>query len=319
MSLKTELNHDQGIKKQNRNQKPGTWLRIQLLSSRDIQKFKILPTLFSKLLFLPITAMNVSWLLFMIFHYPPHEVAELFIGLSAHQIVWWLLGIAVVSLFHEFGHVSALLHCGGIPGGIGISMHYLLPKGWSEINDTWRLSRTDCLYVDSGGVFFQMLITWVIYALNGSWLNSRAIMAVCVTSAQMVLINLIPNAGSDGYWLVKDAFGIEDVSQSAKSMFRKSSDSSQSIKPNEKIIIISLLIARNIALIYLLTVVIIVFSAAAARLIQEISSLLVEISSFSPSLACSFLSNSMSSVMVVIIVLQNVISSICQMMYGRRT
>ena len=197
-------------------------------------------------------------------------------------------------------------------------MYYLLPKGWSEINDVWRLSQTDCLYVDSGGVYFQTLLSLAGYVLNVTWLNSRVILTVCVTSALMTVINLIPNSGSDGYWLVKDAFGIEDVSQKAKSMFRQQSDGIQSIKPGEKKRMIILLITRNIALIYLLSVVVTVLAVAAMRLFLEISSFLGEISLFRPSMVSSFLSNNLSSMIVVTIVSQNVISSICQMLRGKK-
>ena len=134
----------------------------------------------------------------------------------------------------------------------------------------------------------------------------------------MAVINLIPNSGSDGYWLVKDAFGIEDVSQKAKSMFRQQSDGIQSIKPGEKKRMIILLITRNIALIYLLSVVVTVLAVASMRLFQEISLFLGEISLFRPSMVSSFLSNNLSSMIVVTIVSQNVISSICQMLRGKK-
>ena len=318
MEMKEISNQGAALKKQYTCRKPGIWLRVQLLSGKVTQKFKIMPAMFSEFFFFPITVLNISWLLFMILHYQPHDIADIFVGLSACQIGWWSIGIAVVSLFHEFGHVSALLHCGGIPGGVGISMYYLLPKGWSEINDVWRLSQTDCLYVDSGGVYFQTLLSLAGYVLNVTWLNSRVILTVCVTSALMTVINLIPNSGSDGYWLVKDAFGIEDVSQKAKSMFRQQSDGIQSIKPGEKKRMIILLITRNIALIYLLSVVVTVLAVAAMRLFLEISSFLGEISLFRPSMVSSFLSNNLSSMIVVTIVSQNVISSICQMLRGKK-
>jgi hypothetical protein len=318
MEMKEKSNQDSAYKNQNTCRKPGTWLRVQLLSGKVTQKFKIMPALFSKHFFFPITVLDISWLFFMMLHYTPHDVADLFVGLSACQIGWWLLGVAIVSLFHECGHVSALLYCGGIPEGVGVSMHYLLPKGWSEINDMWKLSQTDCLYVDSGGVYFQTLLSLAIYTMNVTWLNSRVILTVCVTSVLMAVINLIPNSGSDGYWLVKDAFGIEDVSQKAKSMFRQQSDGIQSVKPGEKKRTIILLITRNIALIYLLTVVVTVLAVAAMRLFREISSFLGEISLFSPSMVSSFLSNSLSSMIVVTIVSQNVVSSICQMSRGKK-
>lgn len=311
MVLKRKSSREQSFKSQYARQKPGTWLRIQLLSSTVVQRLKIPPALFYKGVFVPIATISLLWLLFMIVRYPPRSVGELYVGLSAYQIGWWLLGIVVISLFHECGHVSALLHCGGTPGGVGISMYFLLPKGWSEINDAWRLTRTDCVLVDFGGIYFQLLLTMTVYYLNVVWLDSRFLLTICVTSVQMALINLIPNAGSDGYWLVRDLFGIENISQKAKSVVRQSSDDAQAGK-REKIKVLSLLIIQNMALIYLLIVVVTASGAAVTRLLQEISSLVKGNAAFSFSAAGHFLSNNLSSIMIMAIVLQNVITSIRQ-------
>lgn len=318
MGLKAKTNQEQTYKTQFARRKPGTWLRLQLIPGTVVQRFKTLPVLFYKGIFVPIATMCLLWFLFMIVRYPPRCVATLYVGLSGYRIGLWLFGVAVISLFHECGHVSALLHCGGTPGGLGISMYFLLPRGWSEVNDTWRLTRLDRLYVDFGGIYFQLLLTMTVYFLNVLWLDSRLLLTICVTSAQMALINLIPSAGSDGYWLVRDVFGIENISQKAKYVVRQSADDVQ-VGKLEKMKTISLLIIQNMTMIYLLIVIITVSSTAITKLLQETCSFVKGSADYSFSAVGSFLADNLSSIMIMAIVLQSAVTSIRQTLSAKKS
>lgn len=293
-------------------QNKGTWLRVQLLPEKLTNRLPVLTHLFTKAVFRAASLISAVWLAAILILYCPRKAAAVYLSLTASQIGWWLIGIAVISLFHELGHVSALLYCGGKPGGIGLSIRFFLPKGWSELNGIEKLSSPERMYVDLGGIIFQLLLTESAFAVNALWLQNKVVTAVCVASAHMALINLIPNPGSDGYWLIKDCFGIEDITAKANKMFGNRSKQAEKRDWEEVRITVFLLITRNIALIYLLVLVVTVSAAAAGTVFQDLQTGLLSSGRLTAVAVRRFLSRRLGSLAFLMITLQNAVSSVVQ-------
>ena len=116
MGLKAKTNQEQTYKTQFARRKPGTWLRLQLLPGTVVQRFKTMPALFYKGIFVPTATMSMLWLLFMIVRYPPRCVAALYVGLSGYRIGFWLFGVAVsvaACVFLATIRVRTSKHCHG--------------------------------------------------------------------------------------------------------------------------------------------------------------------------------------------------------------
>lgn len=304
-----------------RNQKPGTWLRIIVLPQRLTMSIRILPILFSKPVFYPVSVINAICIVTMLIQYNPQKATELYLRLTAYQIVWWLFGIAIISFFHEIGHISALLHCGGTPGGVGLSIRFFLPRGWSELKGIDSLPAVERVYVDLGGIYFQLILTEAVFLVNAVWLQNQVLTAICTASVHMALINLIPNQGSDGYWVVKDLFGIEDISANARALFIKSRVITEKCGQKEILITAVLLIARNIALIYLLILLLFVSIAAGKTLALDLAAAYRNMVNGPVSLTyktiLQYLSRRLGCIAFLTVALQNNISSILQMTRGK--
>ena len=304
-----------------RNQKPGTWLRIIVLPQRLTMSIRILPILFSKPVFYPVSVINAICIVTMLIQYNPQKATELYLRLTAYQIVWWLFGIAIISFFHEIGHISALLHCGGTPGGVGLSVRFFLPRGWSELKGIDSLPADVRVYVDLGGIYFQLILTEAVFLVNAVWLQNQVLTAICTASVHMALINLIPNQGSDGYWVVKDLFGIEDISANARALFSKSKVKTEKHRQKEIMITAVLLIARNIALIYLLILLLFVSIAAGKTLALDLAAAYRNMVNGPVSLTyktiLQYLSRRLGCIAFLTVALQNNISSILQMTRGK--
>ncbi len=303
------------------NQKPGTWLRIIVLSQRLTRNLRFLPILFSKPVLYPVSAINAIWIVTMLIQYNPKRATELYLSLSAYQIVWWLFGIAIISFFHEIGHISALLHCGGTPGGVGLSIRFFLPRGWSELKGIDSLPAVERVYVDLGGIYFQLILTEAVFLVNAVWLQNQVLASICTASVHMALINLIPNQGSDGYWVVKDLFGIEDISANARALLSKLKLKTEKHGQKETLITAVLLTARNIALIYLLTLLLLVSIAAGKTLALDLlAAYRYTVSrpvSLTYEIILHFLSRRLGALAFLIVAMQNVVSSIIQMTSGK--
>ncbi len=304
-----------------RNQKPGTWLRIIVLPQRLTRSIRFLPILFSKPVLYPVSVINAIWIVTMLIQYNPKRATELYLSLSAYQIVWWLFGIAIISFFHEIGHISALLHCGGTPGGVGLSICFFLPRGWSELKGIDSLPAAERVYVDLGGIYFQLILTEAVFLVNILLLQNQVLTAICTASVHMALINLIPNQGLDGYWVVKDLFGSEDISANARALFIKSKVKTEKHGQKEILITAVLLIARNIALIYLLTLIMFILIAAGKIVVRDLLAAYRNMVSRPVSLTyviiLQFLSTRLGSLAFLIVAMQNVVSSIIQMTSGK--
>ena len=285
--------------------KNGEWLRINLIPGEAMKRIKILPALFSRTVFWPFMILNLSWLIFMLVRYSPRRFAGIFLGMTASQIGDWLAGVAALSIFHELGHVSALVHCGGIPGHVGLTMNYMLPRFRSDTNDVWRFTKKDRLYVDAGGIYFQLLLSMILYIINVLHTKSEVLLMVCIASAIIALINLTPNPGSDGYWIVRDALDIEDLSETARAMFYRSS---ANVKQKEKLKVASVIVLRNMAVIYLLAVILCVLGSAVALLGKDIASMAGE-NGLSLPLLLRLISERPACLVAIAVSMQNILIS----------
>ena len=58
--------------------------------------------------------------------------------------------------FHECGHARVPVG-GARPGRIGIGIYLVWPVFYTDVTDSWRLSKAGRLRTDLGGVYFNVL------------------------------------------------------------------------------------------------------------------------------------------------------------------
>ena len=69
-----------------------------------------------------------------------------------------LVALVILSLaFHECGHAAACRYGGARPGRIGIGIYLVWPVFYTDVTDSWRLSKPGRLRTDLGGVYFNVL------------------------------------------------------------------------------------------------------------------------------------------------------------------
>ena len=76
-----------------------------------------------------------------------------------------LAALTIVSgAFHECGHAAACRYGGATPGRIGFGLYLVWPSFFTDVTDSYRLSRAGRLRTDLGGVYFNLIF---ILALAG--------------------------------------------------------------------------------------------------------------------------------------------------------
>jgi putative peptide zinc metalloprotease protein len=185
-------------------------LRVVLLQPRQVQWLgrRLAP------LFLPwvIGVMAASllvadaWLL---------SSASLHAGLTevaGHPVlILLILCLALASaLFHECGHAAACSYGGARPGVIGMGIYVVWPAFYTNVTDSYRLTKAGRVRTDLGGVYFNAVFA---LALAGAYVASGftpLLWAILIVHIELIE-QLIPTFRFDGYFILGDLAGVPDL------------------------------------------------------------------------------------------------------------
>jgi putative peptide zinc metalloprotease protein len=122
-----------------------------------------------------------------------------------------VLGLSLVSaLFHECGHATGCRYGGARPGVIGVGIYLVWPSFFTNVTDSYRLSRAGRLRTDLGGLYFNAVF---MLALAGIYVATSAqvlLLVIAVTHLEM-LDQLLPFVRFDGYFILSDLIGVPDL------------------------------------------------------------------------------------------------------------
>jgi putative peptide zinc metalloprotease protein len=122
-----------------------------------------------------------------------------------------VFGVTIGSLaFHELGHAAACRYGGARPGRIGAGLYLIWPVFFSDVTDSYRLSRGGRLRTDLGGVYFNALVA---VGAGGGYVASRSplLLLIAVTQQLLILDQFMPWVRLDGYHVVSDLIGVPDL------------------------------------------------------------------------------------------------------------
>jgi putative peptide zinc metalloprotease protein len=120
-------------------------------------------------------------------------------------------GLSVASaLFHECGHAAGCRRGGARPGRIGVGIYLVWPAFFTNVTDSYRLSRAGRLRTDLGGVYFNLIF---ILGLAGVYAvtSSKILLLVIAATHLEMLEQLLPFVRFDGYFILSDLVGVPDL------------------------------------------------------------------------------------------------------------
>lgn len=122
-----------------------------------------------------------------------------------------VVGLTVASAgFHELGHAAACRYGGARPGAMGAGLYLVWPAFYTDVDDSYRLSRWGRLRVDLGGLYFNAVVA---VAVMGAWLvwGHDALLLVVGTQLLQMVRQLAPFLRADGYHILADLTGVPDL------------------------------------------------------------------------------------------------------------
>jgi putative peptide zinc metalloprotease protein len=172
----------------------------------------------------------VAALLRPLFRWP----AVLAVVASAGAVDWWLLATHQLALglgqllrdpatllivfvlsvasaaFHECGHATACRYGGARPGKIGAGIYLVWPSFFTNVTDSYRLSRAARLRTDLGGLYFNLIFILGMAVLYEATSAQVLLLVIAVTHLEM-LQQLLPFVRFDGYFILSDIVGVPDL------------------------------------------------------------------------------------------------------------
>ncbi|HEX3606132.1 MAG TPA: hypothetical protein VH134_09435 [Candidatus Dormibacteraeota bacterium] len=118
--------------------------------------------------------------------------------------------VIISAALHECGHATGLRYGGGHPGVMGVGLYIVWPAFYTDVTDSYRLSKGARLRTDLGGVYMNavfMLVLFGVYALT----HVEMLLAVVALLHIEVLHQFLPFLRLDGYYLVSDLVGVPDL------------------------------------------------------------------------------------------------------------
>ena len=143
-----------------------------------------------------------------------------------HQFLSWEGGVAfalaliVVKALHELGHAFTAVRFGCRIPTIGVAFMLMTPLFYTDVSDAWRLpSRRQRLLIDAAGIIVEIGIA-CIATLLWAFLPDGTVRGVAfiLATAGWVMslgLNLNPFMRFDGYYILCDLLGIENMQSRA--------------------------------------------------------------------------------------------------------
>lgn len=120
----------------------------------------------------------------------------------------YFLSLAV----HELGHAAACKRFGASPSAIGFAFYLFFPVLYSDVSEAWALPRRQRVVVGLGGAYLQLLVGAIYVALYMATGWSPWILAVAGIAGTLTL-SLNPFFRFDGYWVIADLLGVNNLSR----------------------------------------------------------------------------------------------------------
>jgi len=144
---------------------------------------------------------------------------------SLEGVLWYGLALAAVKSIHELGHAIEAKRQGCRVASIGLAFLVMMPVLYTDTTDAWRLtSRRARLRIAIAGVrmelYIAMLATFLWNLLpDGPW-RSVAFFLATTSWIASLLVNTSPFMRFDGYYVLSDLLGVENLQQRAFALGR---------------------------------------------------------------------------------------------------
>lgn len=136
--------------------------------------------------------------------------------LSLGGMAAFAIALGFAKLCHEFGHAYMAKRAGCRVPSMGVAFMVLLPMLYTDVSDAWRVQdRRTRLLIGAGGVLAELilaciaLLAWSLLPDGAG--RTAAFMLASATWITTLAINVNPLMRFDGYFLLSDLWGVDNL------------------------------------------------------------------------------------------------------------
>lgn len=140
-------------------------------------------------------------------------------------LTFYGLALLFTKLCHELGHAYTAVHYGCRVPVMGIAFMAMFPMPYTDVTDAWRLPlRRQRVAIDAAGVLVELALAVLAtlawsFLPDGVWRSAAFILAT-VTWVMTLTVNLSPFMRFDGYYMLSDAWGVDNLQSRAFALAR---------------------------------------------------------------------------------------------------
>jgi len=137
---------------------------------------------------------------------------------SFEGAVYFGLSLIFIKSLHELAHALTAAKYGCRVPTMGVAFFLLTPLLYTDVSDAWRLaSRRQRLWISAAGIIIELIIACIatlLWAfLPDGVIRNIVLMLASVSWIMSLFVNLNPLIKFDGYYLLADIVGIDNLQQ----------------------------------------------------------------------------------------------------------
>lgn len=135
---------------------------------------------------------------------------------NAKGILIYALAITSIKIVHEFSHAYTAKSYNVYVPSMGVALIVLWPVLYTDVTDGWKLKkRKERLFISGAGIIAEMIIAGLAttgwYFSSPGLLQSVFFVVASLTWISTLMINLNPAIRFDGYYILSDLWGIDNL------------------------------------------------------------------------------------------------------------
>jgi putative peptide zinc metalloprotease protein len=145
---------------------------------------------------------------------------------SASNLPWLLVALAVIKILHEMAHALACRRFGGDCHEVGIMLLVFTPCLYCNVSDSWMLpSKWQRIAVSAAGMYMELILASVCTLLwwfsAPGLFNSLCLNTILICSIGTVVLNGNPLLRYDGYYILSDLVEVPNLREQASAAARR--------------------------------------------------------------------------------------------------
>ena len=144
---------------------------------------------------------------------------------SIQGFIYYALALSIAKVLHEMGHAYTAHHYGCRVSSMGVAFLVMFPVLYTDTSDAWKLtSKKQRMAIGAAGMLTELALAIICsslwHFLADGPLRSSVFLMATTTWVMTLFVNLNPFMRFDGYYLLSDFLGIENLQQRAFNLGR---------------------------------------------------------------------------------------------------